>query len=170
MRRALDQLTGGAPIAAPGVVAGPRGEAYAGWLSAGRRGAVRVLVARSLDGGRTWSRARAPLPSRTKAFAPALAVSPDGTVGLTAYRLLAGGRADVVSARSRDGVSWAVARLTPRFSLRRSPRAGVAQSFIGDYTGLAARPGGFAAALSLGPPTARRGAADVFVASFAALP
>jgi hypothetical protein len=154
-----------APVAAPGAVGGPDGSAYAAWLTAGQGGLARVVVARSSDGGRRWSRPRVAVGGTTHAFTPSLAITPGGVVGVTAYRFRARGRADVVASLSADGGrTWRLRRLSSPFSLRRSPRAHADLRFLGDYTGLAADAGGFSAAPALGPPLARSGRSDVFFA------
>jgi hypothetical protein len=148
-------------LAAPAVVVSPDGRLYAAWTSRARRRRAQVSFARSTDGGRRWTRPVAAIGPRRTAFAPALAVAGDGTVAVTAY-VQSRAAAEYVIARSSDGGrTWSVQRAAPPFSLADSPTA-AGRRFVGDYTGLAAADGAFAAAFALGPPAARVGKADVF--------
>ena len=121
-----------------------------------------IEVVASRDGGRSWSAPRIVVRDRLGVFDPALAGAPDGRLALTYYALAPGGRASLWSARSQDRVSWRTRRVTPPFDLHRAPREG-RDAFLGDYSGLAAMPSGFAAAFAVAPPVAAKGASDVLV-------
>lgn len=123
-------------------------------------GAIEVSASR--DGGLSWSAARVAVRHRRDVIAPALAAAPNGTLALTYYALSSGSRAALWTARSRDGVSWHTRRVTPSFDLLRAPREG-RDAFLGDYSGLAATPNGFAAAFAVSPPVAAEGASDVLL-------
>jgi hypothetical protein len=155
-----------------GVAVLPDGRVVAVWLRSGARRS-QVVQATSVDGGRSWSPARRVLVRRGRAFTPALAAGPDGSLGLSFYET---GRdrpgddaltTDVAFAHSRDGGrTWTARRLLGPLDLRRAPRARRAL-FLGDYTGIAPVPGGFGVLTAVAPPLARHGAADVVFARVA---
>jgi BNR/Asp-box repeat len=112
-----------------------------------------IALATSTDGGRTWS---TPVkvnktPNDSLAFTPAVDVLPNGTVAVTYYDLrhntpdpatLFADEFVVVS--HNGGRTWSETRLTPHsFNLDTAPFA--RGLFLGDYQGLAHRPGAFQA-------------------------
>ena len=126
-------------------IATPAG-GWVGWLSAGR-----VMVAR--PGGKP----RVALQGSTAFFSPALAAGPGG-VAVAAYRVRAGGYADVLAARSSDGGRrWERELVARRFALSRAPRTFGGQRYLG-APGLVALPDGVAAA----PVLPGRGGSNVF--------
>jgi hypothetical protein len=129
-----------------------------------------IAVARSRDGGRTWTSAT--LPGVTAfAFEPAIAVDAHGTVGVTWYDLRndrpgdAALSADVWFAHSQDrGRSWRQAHVAGPTDLHTAPLP--AHNYVGEYQGLAGLPRGrgFAAAFTLAAPQAKDGPTDIFFA------
>jgi len=128
-----------------------------------------IDLARSRDGGRTWT--SAPLPGVSAfAFQPSIAVDSHGTIGVTWYDLRndrpgdAALSADVWFAQSADrGASWRQAHVAGPTNLRTAPLP--AHNYVGEYQGLAALPGrGFAAIFTLAAPQARNGPTDIFFA------
>lgn len=129
-----------------------------------------IAVARSRDGGRTWTSAT--LPGVTAfAFEPAIAVDAHGTVGVTWYDLRndrpgdAALSADVWFAHSQDrGRSWRQAHVAGPTDLHTAPLP--AHNYVGEYQGLAGLPRGrgFAAAFTLPAPQAKDGPTDIFFA------
>jgi hypothetical protein len=146
--------------ALPEVAVDPRsGRAYVVWaderFSNGQH--TDIAISDSTDGGRTWSVPRKvnQTPRAAAAFTPSVAVSADGTVGVTYYDLRSDTpapatlRTDAFLARASDGgASWQETRLTAdSFDLTRAPTAG--GYFLGDYTGLATLNGRFVAAYAV---------------------
>jgi len=136
----------------PQAAAGPDGTLHVVWqdsrFSAGLRD--EIAYSRSTDGGLTWSAPVRVNPAHgAPAFTASVAVRADGTIGVTYYDL----RDDTVDgaplvtgyflARSADGVTWSEKRLDGPFDLSTAPEAN--GLFLGDYMGLAAAGGQFAA-------------------------
>jgi len=143
----------------PGIAALRDGTVVALWAS--RPSAI--VVSRSRDGGRTWTRGRVVVRRPGRVLTPTLAATSDGTLGAS-WTEVAGDRAEVVFAASKDrGRTWRTRRLIGPFDLRAAPRAGRSR-FLGDYAGLAAVPGGFGVLVAVAPPSARRGRSDVVFA------
>jgi len=129
-----------------------------------------IGIARSRDGGRSWTNAALP-GVRGFAFEPAVAVDAHGTVGVTWYDLRndrpgdAALTADVWFAHSQDrGRSWRQTHVAGPTDLRTAPLPG--HNFVGEYQGLAGLPRGrgFAAVFTLAAPQARNGPTDIFYA------
>jgi hypothetical protein len=152
------------PVSGTGPAVTRSGAVYEAFTRA-RAGGDSVAVVRSLDGGRSWSRPRVALRHRGTVFAPALvAGGGGGELALSYYAVSRDGRrAAFWIARSHDGVGWTRRRVAAPFPLRAAPVSG-REAFLGDYTGLAAVPGGFAAAFAAAPPVASAGRSDVVVA------
>lgn len=148
-------VSGTGPAVTPG-----SGAVYEAFVSGG---GTSVSLVRSVNGGRSWSRPRVVVRHRRGVFGPALAAGEDG-LALTFYTRERGGRARFRMAL-RPG--WRSPALGAPFALGRAPRAG-RSVFLGDYSGLAATPGGgFAAAFAVAPPLAAGGgASDVLVSLF----
>jgi hypothetical protein len=131
-----------------------------------------VRIARSRDGGRTWSAPRLVARVSGQTFLPSVAVMRDGTVGVTwddTRRDRRGDRrftADVWFSHSHDGGrSWREQHVAGRFDLLTGPRsgsAGIGGVFLGDYQALEPVAGGFGAIFAASRPLARGGPSDVF--------
>ena len=134
------------------------GRIWVAWQDARFSGGARdgIALAVSGDGGASWSAPvqvnRAPL---VQAFRPAVAAGAGGAVAVTYYDL----RFDVEGDRERTwatawrattadgGATWAEAPEGGPFDLRTAPDAG--GWFVGDYTGVVPRRGGFTALFSM---------------------
>lgn len=128
-----------------------------------------IALARSDDGGLTFS---APVQvngdASVQAFRPAVAGGPAGEVAVTYYDFRpwdpsVPGRAwtSFWLATSADGgATWTEEPLGGPFDLRSAPVAG--GLFLGDYTGLVARRGGFHALFSMGSSALGGDAADAW--------
>jgi hypothetical protein len=129
-----------------------------------------ITVARSRDGGRTWTSSQVTGVSAF-AFFPSVAVDSHGTVGVTWYDLRndrpgdAALTADAWFASSDDrGRTWRQRHLAGPFDLRAAPFGSNGHQ-LGEYQGLAALPGrGFAALFAAPPPLAKDGPTDIFFA------
>ena len=132
-----------------------------------------IGVARSGDGGRSWTPAT-PAGVGAFAFEPAIAVDAHGTVGLSYYDFRndrlgdASLTADSWFAHSTDrGTSWPETHLAGPIDLRQAPFARTGHE-LGEYQGMAALPGrGFGAILTLTRPLARDRTTDIFLAGSA---
>jgi hypothetical protein len=129
----------------PAIAAAPDGALWVAWQDARFTNGARdaVALSRSADGGATWS---APVAinsvAGTAAFAPAIAVRPDGLVGVLHYDLRTDTAdpstllASVWLLSSRDGVAWTETPVLGPFDMAQAPNA--RGLFLGDYFGLAA--------------------------------
>jgi hypothetical protein len=163
----------GLPLPSPGfpsTAVAPDGTVYVAFEDSRSPTSGAVGVARSQDGGRTWTNTT--LPGVTAfAFEPAIAVDAHGTVGVTWYDLRNDRpgddalSADVWFANSQDrGRSWRQTHVAGPTNLRTAPLQ--AHNFVGEYQGLAGLPRGrgFAAAFTLAAPQAKDGPTDIFFA------
>jgi hypothetical protein len=166
-------LEGGVVIAGaslPSNAAGRDGAAYVAWGEIEAPTASRILVARSADGGASWSAPQVAASMAAQAFQPAVDVMADGTVGVAWYDLRDDLPHDAALttrtrlAHSHDaGRTWETATTGPPFDMRRAPvRSG--EYFPGDYRETAAFPDGFGTVWTAAPPLATDGPADVFFA------
>jgi hypothetical protein len=144
------------------VEADPRtGALYVAWedlrfTPGGRNG---IVLARSTDGGLTWSGPRlVSPPEHHYSFTPSLAAAADGTLGLLYYTVPSDRdvMALAVLATSVDGgATWSEERLTGELDLREARFGG--SYFLGDYQGLVAAGEAFvpffSAPLASGSPT-----------------
>lgn len=122
------------------------GTLYAVWqdsrFTSGAHNAV--VIAWSRDGGKTWTSPVAiNADLAVPAFTPAVAVLPNGTIGVTYYDFRMASTLDTRPtdfwiAFSRDGDSWRELRLAGNFDLLNAPSAQTGR-FLGDYTGLVAQ-------------------------------
>ena len=131
----------GATLAA--IAVGPAGSLWLTWQDARFSGGLRdaIAVARSNDGGLTWS---APIAinrdPNVAAFTPSVAVSADGVVAISHYDLrpvtLNAGSllAGAWLLTSRDGVNWVETKIWSPFDMAQAPDA--RGLFLGDYQGL----------------------------------
>jgi len=152
----------------PTVAIAPTGQVFVGWQSLSLAGYGQVLIARSTDGGRSFGTQRAlPGPHATP-FTPALTAGPAGlAVSYYDFRFDRRGDRELTTSmwvsHSHDaGRSWTESRIGGPFDMRRAPRRGGTQLFLGDYTGLVPLANGFGAAVVESRPAASHGASDVF--------
>jgi len=144
------------------------GTVYAAFEASNSVSSGAIGMARSRDGGRTWSTGTVPGVSAF-AFEPSIAVDSHGTVGLTWYDLRNDRPGDAVLTtdvwftQSGDGgASWRQTHLAGPFNLRAAP---LGSHGLGEYQGLAASGGsGFAAIFTLAAPLAKDGPTDIFFA------
>jgi hypothetical protein len=157
------------------VGAAPDGTAYVTWNEIDSSSSSKILFSRSTDRGVTWTAPKAVKTLATQGFVPSLAVSGDGTVGVTYYDFRSDRpndgqlTTDVWFAFSRDrGEHWQEAHLAGPFDILTAPESessGVAGLFVGDYEGFAGLPASeFAAVFSVSKPLARSGPSDVVFA------
>jgi hypothetical protein len=146
----------------------PDGTAYFAFEDSTSPSSGAIGVLRSRDGGLTWSTIALPGVSAF-AFEPQIAVDGRGTVGVIWYDLRndrpgdAALTADVWFAHSHDrGGSWRQTHVAGPTNLRTAPLPG--HNYVGEYQGLAALPGEFAAAFTLAAPQAKDGPTDIFFA------
>jgi len=153
----------------PSAAVAPDGSVYVAFEDNRSATSGAVGVARSRDGGRTWTSIT--LPGVTAfAFEPAVAVDAHSTVGVSWYDLRndrpgdAALSADVWFAHSPDrGRSWRQTHVAGPTQLR--PAQLPVPNFVGEYQGLAALRGrGFAAVFTLAAPQAKDGPTDIFFA------
>lgn len=151
----------------PSAAVAPDGSAYIAFEANSSASSGAIGVARSRDGGRTWSSGTLPGVS-AYAFEPSIAVVAHGTIGVSWYDLRNDRQgdgsltADVWFAHSDDrGGSWRqthVAGPTDLGTVHLPNR-------VGEYQGIAALGGrGFAAIFTLAAPQAIDGPTDIFFA------
>ena len=152
----------------PSAAVAPDGTAYIAFENNGSETSGGIGVAKSRDGGLTWSSSMLPGVS-AYAFEPAIAVDKHGTVGVIWYDLRndqlgdATLLADVWFAHSHDrGTSWRQTHVAGPTDLRTAPLP--AHNYVGEYQGLAGLPGEFAAAFTLAAHQAKYGPTDIFFA------
>ncbi|HEU5296651.1 MAG TPA: sialidase family protein, partial [Burkholderiaceae bacterium] len=139
----------------PAVAAGPDGTVWVAWqdarFSAGARDAI--ALARSVDGGHSWSEPVAINRDAAAAFTPVVHVRTDGRIGVLHFDL----RSDTPDAgtlwvdawlvTSADGVQWHETHVAGPFDMTDAPNAG--GLFLGDYQGLSSAGSHFVALLAL---------------------
>ena len=169
----------GKPIRAPNYIfsvdAAPDGTAYIGVIENTSNTAGQVLIFRSTNGGRSWSRRTPAARVAAQVFVPTLAVGPDGTVAVSYYDLrddVPGDEALTATARfshsENGGRAWRDALLAGPFDMRQADQE--RDLFVGDYEGLAPIPGGFAHATVQARPQAQNSPTDVFFGRVAVPP
>jgi hypothetical protein len=156
------------------------GTTYVVWNEIRSEGSARILISRSRDGGRRWSRPGTVARLSTQAFLPSVAVMPDGTVGVSFDDFRNDKRrdgqltTDVWFRHSHDrGRSWRERHLAGPFDMltaSRTSSTAIAGRFVGDYQGLVALANGFGALFAQARPAARAGPSDVFFARVALRP
>lgn len=152
----------------------PDGTIYTAWNDIESTTFSRIWLASTHDGGLSWSKPSVVEAIHGQAFLPAIAVEPNGTLGITWYdtrRDVPGsGRTttDVWFAGSADrGARWSEIHLAGSFDMQSAPPFeffGFTGPFVGDYTGLAGIPGGFAAAFAMAKPRSPVGQSTVYFA------
>ena len=149
----------------PSAAVAPDGTVYVAAEGSSSPSTGAVNIARSRDGGRTWT--TSPLPGVSAfAFEPAIAVDSHGTLGVT-WQDLRSDRpgdgvlsVDVWFAQSINrGASWRQRHVAGPFDLLTAPRGR-----LGEYQGLAGLRRGFAAIFTATAPLARNGPSDIFFA------
>jgi hypothetical protein len=153
--------------AIPSQTVAPNGDVYVAWAVRGAsRRASRVVVARSADGGRTWT--TDPLAVRGQSALPAIAVAAGGTIGLLHYVIAPRSRGGVWPARvalattRRFGHGWRDQPVAGPFNLLTARTRLRGCCALGDYVGMAAQRRGFIAAYPMAKPVAAH-AIDVYV-------
>jgi hypothetical protein len=129
------------------IAVAPNGDVHVVWQDSRFSGGTRddIAISTSRDGGLTWSApARVNAAANVPAFVPTVAVSANGTIGVTYYDF----RSNTVDAAtlltdywlasSRDGVTWAETRVSASFDLTTAPVSAGRGYFLGDYQGLIA--------------------------------
>jgi hypothetical protein len=151
----------------PSAAVAPDGTAYLAFENNTSATSGGIGVAKSRDGGLTWSSST--LSVSGYAFEPAIAVNKRGTVGVIWYDLRndrpgdAALTADVWFAHSHNrGESWRQTHVAGPTDLRTAPLPG--HNYVGEYQGLAGLRRGFAAAFTLAAPQAKNGPTDIFFA------
>ncbi len=150
----------------------PDGTIYGAWQQIYAINRAEILLSSSHDDGATWSNPRPIVRVSGQAWSPTLAVMPDGTIGMTWYDSrndrTGDGQftTDVWFASSRDhGQHFVSQHLAGPFDYEtayNNQTIGIPGLFLGDYFGLAALPGGFAAAFGESQPQARFSNQDIF--------
>jgi hypothetical protein len=150
----------------PSAAVAPDGTAYLAFENNSSDTSGGIGVAKSRDGGLTWTSSMLPGVS-AYAFEPAIAVDNKGTVGVIWYDLRndrpgdSALTADVWFAHSRNrGASWRQTHVAGPTDLQTSP----GHNYVGEYQGLAGLRRGFAAAFTLASPQAQNGPTDIFFA------
>ena len=148
-----------------------RGTAYVAWHQRGGDGVSEVVVARSEEGGLTWSEPVVVDGATHRAFLPEVAVARNGVVGVTYFDLRAdrAGDSELTSelwfAWSTDrGQTWRERRLSGPFDYGSAVEVPARSLFLGDYFGLAGLRRGFAAAWAEPSPSSKLGPSDIFFA------
>jgi hypothetical protein len=129
------------------IAVAPNGDVHLVWQDSRFSGGARddIAISTSRDGGLTWlTPARVNTAASVPAFVPTVAVSANGTIGVTYYDF----RSNTVDAttlltdywlaNSRDGVTWTETRVSPAFDLANAPVSAGRGYFLGDYQGLIA--------------------------------
>jgi hypothetical protein len=152
----------------PSAAVAPDGTVYIAFENNSSASSGGIGVAKSGDGGLSWSSSMLPDVS-AYAFEPAIAVDKHGTVGVMWYDLRndvpgdAALTADVWLAHSHHrGTSWRQTHVAGPTDLRTAPVPG--HNYVGEYQGLAGLRHGFAAAFTLAAPQAKNGPTDIFFA------
>jgi hypothetical protein len=158
------------------VTTAQRGDAlYAAWNEIGSEKQSVLELTSSADGGKTWQKPQLVAKIAGQAFLPALAVLPDGTLGLIwddTRNDKQGDKqltTDVWLASSSDaGKTWHEGHVAGPFdalSAGETSSTSVAGHFLGDYQGLVALDGNeFGAVFAASKPLAQDGPSDIFFA------
>lgn len=149
---------------------GPQGLAALVHADLDENGHGLLRLAQSADGGASWSEPVTVISREAAVFEPAVAIGPDGTLGLFWYdwsRDETGDAplsTDAWFAYSADrGASWEIIHLAGPFDLRASYDAELQYDAgaLGAYQDLVALADGFGVVFTVGPPLATDGLTDV---------
>ncbi len=152
-----------------GEAVAPNGDVYVTWSQPGATSS-RVVVARSQNGGRTWSSHY--LGVRGQVSLPTIGVAGDGTVGVTYYKASAASSGgywptQVILASSRSqGRTWSSQPIGGQFNLLTAGSAARPCCFVGDYEGIAPLQHGLVATTAMSKPLAKY-KVDVFFSRIA---
>jgi hypothetical protein len=138
----------------------PNGDVYVSYLQLSDSPASsHVAVARSTNGGRTWTTRR--LAVRGEAALPTVGVAGDGTVAVSYYAIdptssngFWRARAWLETSRNR-GRRWSRTRIAGQFNLFSANTRARGCCFLGDYVGMARLPRGLVTAFTVGTPIAK---------------
>ncbi|HWF16657.1 MAG TPA: sialidase family protein [Acidimicrobiales bacterium] len=142
----------------PAETIAPNGDVYATWSQPGAMSS-RIVVARSQNGGRTWSSHY--LGVRGQSALPTVEVAGDGTVGVTYYKASAASSGgfwptQVILANSRDqGRTWSHQPIAGQFNLLAAGSKARPCCFVGDYEGIARLQNGLVATTAMSKPLAK---------------
>lgn len=161
-------------LGVPSAAVDRKGRVYVTWQQDPTPSTGRILLSRSVDGGRTWSAARAIVRHAGQAYLPVLAVDRRNDLGLLWYDartdIPGDGRLDtaVWFAHSHNGGrTWQGRALTGIFDALSGPDWYGAGRDIGHYIALAPIRNRFDAAFAQAKPRAVRGDTDLFFAQIA---
>jgi hypothetical protein len=159
-------------IPIPSVTLDRHGTLYVAWHQNPSQTSGAIMIARSADGGRSWSEPAAAAAYGGQAFFPALANRPDGTLGLlwydTRHDTPGDGKltTEVWFATSHDqGRSWHETHVAGPFDALSGPDFFGVGRTIGDYESLASTPTGFDALITQAKPISPLGATSVYFAA-----
>lgn len=142
----------------PASTVAPNGDVYVTWTQAGATSS-RIVVARSQNGGRTWSSRY--LGVLGQASVPTVGVAGDGTVAVTYYKVAAASSngfwpTQVILADSRDqGRTWSDQPIGGQWNLLSAGSNARPCCFVGDYQGFALLQNGLLATTAVGKPLAK---------------
>ena len=144
----------------PSQTVAPNGDVYVSWAQPGDTTASsRIAVARSTDGGRTWSTRK--LAIEGQGALPTVEVAGDGTVAVLYYEIAAESSDGYWAARpwvatSGDhGRHWRRDPVAGRFNLLTAGSNARPCCFLGDYLGIGRVDHGIVAAFSMSKPKAK---------------
>jgi hypothetical protein len=149
----------------------PSGAIYVAYRNQLSNAVAEIRVAKSIDGGSTWLPSSLVRNADTQMMYPQVATGPDGSIAVTYYDIRNDALADETLttdfwlSRSTDGgASWREMDVAGPFDLRSAAYMSIPSEGldVGEYTGLASLPGGFAAAFAQATPQAAIGASDIF--------
>ncbi len=153
----------------PADTVAPNGDVYVTWSQTGATSS-RIVVARSQDGGRTWSSHYLGVSGQSSL--PSIEVAGDGTAVVTYYKSSAASSnglwpTQVILASSRNqGRTWSRQPIVGQFNLLSTGSNARPCCFVGDYEGMARMQNGVVATSAVGKPLAKY-KVDVFFSRIA---